>query len=56
MAMELCPSCRSKVEVDGSARASEIVDCPECGSVLEVVSTNPFALALAPDVAEDWGE
>lgn len=56
MVMQLCPSCESKVELADSVRPSEIVECGDCGSVLEVVSTNPFSLALAPEVEEDWGE
>jgi alpha-aminoadipate carrier protein LysW len=37
-------------------RLSEIVQCPECSSELEVVSLAPPALALAPEIEEDWGE
>ncbi|HZM81188.1 MAG TPA: hypothetical protein VFC19_36140 [Candidatus Limnocylindrales bacterium] len=56
MVMQSCPSCEGKVEFADNVRPSEIVECGECGSTLEIVSTRPFSLALAPDIAEDWGE
>jgi alpha-aminoadipate/glutamate carrier protein LysW len=56
MVLQLCPSCEGKVQFAETVRPSEIIECGDCGSVLEVVSTNPFSLALAPEVAEDWGE
>jgi alpha-aminoadipate carrier protein LysW len=34
----------------------EIMPCAFCGVDLEVVSLDPLALELAPEVAEDWGE
>jgi len=36
--------------------AAEIVVCDRCSSELEVVTTSPVLLALAPEVEEDWGE
>ena len=34
----------------------EIAQCPDCGVELEVLSAEPLALGLAPQVEEDWGE
>jgi alpha-aminoadipate carrier protein LysW len=34
----------------------EIVVCPDCGVELEVMSLDPVALEVAPEVEEDWGE
>jgi alpha-aminoadipate carrier protein LysW len=34
----------------------EIVPCPDCGADLEVLSTEPLTLGLAPEEGEDWGE
>jgi alpha-aminoadipate carrier protein LysW len=34
----------------------EIVVCPDCGVELEVMSVDPIAVELAPEVEEDWGE
>jgi alpha-aminoadipate/glutamate carrier protein LysW len=56
MSVHPCPECESKVELAEAPRLSEIVECAECGSVLEVVSIEPVLLALAPEVEEDWGE
>lgn len=51
-----CPECSAQVSIDADARVSEIVECVECRSELEIASTEPPALTLAPDVEEDWGE
>jgi alpha-aminoadipate carrier protein LysW len=56
MVIQTCPECEAKVEFADAPRLSEIAECPECGSVLEVVSVDPVMLALAPEVEEDWGE
>lgn len=37
-------------------QVSEIVECSECAVELEVVTADPLALTLAPEVEEDWGE
>ena len=50
-----CCECFAEVELK-EVMQSEIVQCPECGADLEVVSITPFALALAPEEEEDWGE
>lgn len=50
-----CPECAAPVPVN-APEAGEIVDCPDCGVELEVVTANPISLALAPEEAEDWGE
>lgn len=53
-----CPECESPVLVStpGEVRLSELLECPDCRSELEVIALEPFALALAPDPEEDWGE
>jgi alpha-aminoadipate carrier protein LysW len=51
-----CPECESGVSVPGGVRPSEIVECGDCLSELEVISVDPLLLALAPEVEEDWGE
>jgi alpha-aminoadipate carrier protein LysW len=35
---------------------NEIVQCPDCGADLEIISLEPVALVLAPEEEEDWGE
>ncbi|MEV0681808.1 lysine biosynthesis protein LysW [Actinosynnema sp. NPDC050436] len=56
MTATLCPACDAGVVVDGATLPNEIVECGECRSELEVVTTEPVLLALAPEVEEDWGE
>jgi alpha-aminoadipate/glutamate carrier protein LysW len=51
-----CPECDHELSLDGSVRLSQIVECPGCKSELEVVTTEPVMLALAPEPEEDWGE
>ncbi len=59
-----CPECGGLVAVGTPALSGvevavlpgEILECPDCGVELEVTSTHPPQLELAPEVAEDWGE
>ena len=50
-----CPECDAAITLEDPLRG-EIVSCPDCGVELEVISLEPFTLALAPEVEEDWGE
>ena len=50
-----CPECAAEFTLD-DVMEGEIVDCPECGVELEVISVEPLALELAPEEEEDWGE
>ena len=51
-----CPECEAPVTLPESPRPSEIVECPQCRSELEIVAIDPVLVALAPEVEEDWGE
>ncbi|HST63613.1 MAG TPA: lysine biosynthesis protein LysW [Mycobacteriales bacterium] len=51
-----CPECDSPVALAATPRLSEIFECADCHVELEVLSTDPVLLALAPEVEEDWGE
>ena len=51
-----CTECDSPVEVPQDAVEGEIIACPACGAELEVIAVDPPELALAPEMAEDWGE
>lgn len=51
-----CPECSAEIEIPANTMTGEIVVCPDCGAELEVVDLDPPALALAPEVEEDWGE
>ncbi len=50
-----CPECDAEIRLE-NPEIGEIVVCPDCGVELEVVSTDPVKLDLAPEVEEDWGE
>ncbi len=51
-----CPECEADLTLPNGVMENELITCPECGAELEVISLNPVALELAPDVEEDWGE
>jgi alpha-aminoadipate/glutamate carrier protein LysW len=53
--MTNCPECDAAV-APNTMIAGEIFLCADCGCELEVLGTQPFAVQLAPKVAEDWGE
>jgi len=54
--MTSCPVCETPIELPDSARLSEILECADCRSELEVVALGPVMLAMAPEIEEDWGE
>ena len=57
MTIATCPECAAEIDLNlEDVMAGEIIDCPDCGVELEIVSTQPLALELAPKEEEDWGE
>ena len=53
--MTHCPECEGGIAVQGLL-VGELIYCPECNAELEVLRLEPPAVALAPQVEEDWGE
>ena len=51
-----CPECEGTISLDAGIERGEIVQCADCAAELEVMSTAPLAIALAPEEEEDWGE
>jgi alpha-aminoadipate carrier protein LysW len=51
-----CLECGAELKLADDVEVGEIVVCPDCGVELEVMSLDPIALELAPEVEEDWGE
>lgn len=51
-----CITCSDQLALPEGTLVGEVVDCPHCLSELEVLSTDPPALVLAPEADEDWGE
>jgi len=50
-----CPECEAEVIVQ-DLLIGEITFCPDCNAELEVINVERPEVALAPEVAEDWGE
>jgi alpha-aminoadipate carrier protein LysW len=51
-----CPVCGVEIDFTEGTVVGELISCPDCGSELEVLSTDPFQIAEAPQEEEDWGE
>jgi alpha-aminoadipate carrier protein LysW len=51
-----CPECDAAVAPPADPVQGEILACPSCGAELEVIGITPFAVAVAPELSEDWGE
>ena len=51
-----CPECDASFNINSDVEEGEIIECPECGVELEVISIDPVQLDLAPQEEEDWGE
>jgi alpha-aminoadipate carrier protein LysW len=51
----VCPECDAPLNLKDVVQG-EIVQCPDCGVDLEVVSVEPLQVELAPMEEEDWGE
>ena len=52
----VCPVCEAEVKIADGTVVGELLDCSECGTELEVTSTDPIAIQEAPEVEEDCGE
>lgn len=50
-----CPLCGAEIDLEGYEE-NELIDCPDCGESLEIVSLTPPVLESAPEEEEDWGE
>jgi len=51
-----CPVCGAQVELKEGTVVGELIECPDCGTELEVVSLDPPTVNEAPQEEEDWGE
>jgi alpha-aminoadipate carrier protein LysW len=54
--MLTCPICDGELKLPDDTVEGELIECPECGSELEVTGVNPYKVGEAPSVQEDWGE
>jgi alpha-aminoadipate carrier protein LysW len=55
-AMARCTECEAEITLEPSTEMGEIIQCPDCGMDLEVMSVEPPEVAPAPEEEEDWGE
>lgn len=52
--MVMCPDCESDLDLDeDDVEEGDVVECPECGSEFEVVSTGPLELTKIDAEEED---
>lgn len=53
-----CPECDAGIEVSSDVVEGEIIDCPECGLELEIVSISEDGVEAKPAEisGEDWGQ
>ena len=54
--MSQCPVCDADVTLGDDLVVGELLECDECGSELEIVSTDPLKIQEAPEAEEDWGQ
>jgi len=54
--MNECPVCDAEISLASDTVEGELLECPDCGSELEVTGLVPATLAEAPETEEDWGE
>jgi len=60
--MPTCPECDATIDIeDDQLEEGRTIECPECGTELEVVSTEPVELGILGngggkhnDEEEDW--
>ncbi len=51
--MAECAECGAEVELPRKVSIGEIVECPECESMLEVADVSPLTLEVADDVEDE---
>jgi alpha-aminoadipate carrier protein LysW len=51
-----CPVCGVTLSLAQDTVQSELKDCTDCGTELEVTGLEPFTLSEAPQEEEDWGQ
>ena len=48
-----CPECDAEVQVDEDMDKGDVVECDDCGTMLEVVGLDPIELDVATEEEED---
>ena len=55
--MAWCPECDSMIKLDKGVKVGERIECPECSTLLEIISLTPLELDYAlgdEEWAEEW--
>ncbi|MFB3921046.1 MAG: hypothetical protein ACE145_04950 [Terriglobia bacterium] len=55
-AMAVCPECEAVLDIEDDVDEGQLMDCPECGAELEVVSTNPVEIRVISEADENEEE
>jgi len=55
MEMAWCPNCGNPIALDKGVKLGAHIECPECGTLLEVISLKPPELDYAFE-GEEWEE
>lgn len=53
--MATCPDCDAPIPRRSKAYVGQFIECPECGTALEVISLKPFEVDYYLD-NEDWND
>jgi alpha-aminoadipate carrier protein LysW len=54
-----CPQCSALIKIPEDVVMGEILDCPDCGTELEVIEvkeSGKIEISTAEIEGEDWGE
>lgn len=56
--MAQCPECESSITLNKGVKLGDYIECPECGTMLEVISLKPVELdyVLGDEDWEEWEE
>lgn len=56
--MTQCPKCENSLQLSKDVKLEDLITCPECHWLLEVISLNPLELdyALRDEGWEEWEE
>ncbi len=54
--MAVCPECEAVLDIEDDVDEGQLMDCPECGAELEVVSTNPVEIRVISEADENEEE
>lgn len=55
MSKTYCPSCDAEISVE-KPKEGAMIKCGECGTGLEIISTDPFEVDFPLDDDTDWDD